>query len=166
MKCQRCPKQATLHITEVLGDEKFEELHLCEDCAKKYLYEPTTAPKGAATGSKPPPAQSSESPPSISGDPSTKFCEACGLKFVEFRNSGRLGCSHDYDSFRDELLPLLESIHGDVKHAGKSPRRVPKTKSAQSELAALRKQLARAVNEEAYEEAARVRDRIRELEEG
>ena len=40
MKCQRCPKQATLHITEVLGEDRFEEVHLCEDCAKKYLYEP------------------------------------------------------------------------------------------------------------------------------
>ena len=39
-KCQRCPKQATLHITEVLGEDRFEEVHLCEECAKKYLYEP------------------------------------------------------------------------------------------------------------------------------
>ena len=48
MKCQRCPKQATLHITEVLGDDRFEEAHLCEDCAKKYLYEPQMAKKTAA----------------------------------------------------------------------------------------------------------------------
>jgi protein arginine kinase activator len=165
MKCQRCPKQATLHITEVLGDEKFEELHLCEDCAKKYLYEPAPAAK-KAEGGKSAPAASTTTAPHPTGDPSTKHCDACGLKFVEFRNTGRLGCSHDYDSFREELLPLLESIHGDVKHAGKTPRRLPKAKSAQAELATLRKQLARAVNDEAYEEAARVRDRIRELEEG
>ena len=37
MKCQRCTKQATLHITEVLGEDRFDEVHLCEDCAKKYL---------------------------------------------------------------------------------------------------------------------------------
>ena len=40
MKCQKCTKAATLHITEVLGEEQFEELHLCEECADKYLYEP------------------------------------------------------------------------------------------------------------------------------
>ncbi len=40
MKCQKCTKAATLHITEVLGDEQFEELHLCEECAHKYVYEP------------------------------------------------------------------------------------------------------------------------------
>ena len=50
MKCQRCPKQATLHITEVLGEERFEELHLCEDCAKKYLYEPAQQAAAAKKG--------------------------------------------------------------------------------------------------------------------
>ena len=40
MKCQKCTKPATLHITEILGEEQFEELHLCEECAHKYLYEP------------------------------------------------------------------------------------------------------------------------------
>ena len=39
MKCQKCHNQAILHITEVLGEEQFEELHLCEQCANKYLYE-------------------------------------------------------------------------------------------------------------------------------
>ena len=48
MKCQRCAKQATYHITEVLGDEKFDELHLCEDCAKKYFNEPGQAGKKPA----------------------------------------------------------------------------------------------------------------------
>ena len=40
MKCQKCSKAATMHITEVLGEEQFEEHHLCEECAQKYLYEP------------------------------------------------------------------------------------------------------------------------------
>ncbi len=162
MKCQRCPKQATLHITEVLPDEKFEELHLCEDCAKKYLHEPPQ------TGKKPAGKSSNDtaSASSNSDDPVSKQCETCGLKFVEFRNTGRLGCPHDYDAFREELLPLLESIHGDVKHQGKQPRRLPKARSELAELTQLRKQLAKAVTDEAYEEAARVRDRIRELEEG
>ena len=38
-KCQKCSKAATLHITEVVSDEQYEELHLCEECAHKYLYE-------------------------------------------------------------------------------------------------------------------------------
>jgi protein arginine kinase activator len=160
MKCQRCPKQATLHITEVLGDEKYEDLHLCEDCAKKYLYEPAEKAAAAKKGGKP--AVDADAP----DEPGGKQCDACGIKFVEFRNAGRLGCPHDYDAFKEELLPLLESIHGDVKHAGKTPRRLPKAKSAQLELAQLRKKLAQAVQDEAYEEAARLRDKIRQVEEG
>ncbi|HET6572351.1 MAG TPA: UvrB/UvrC motif-containing protein [Fimbriiglobus sp.] len=159
MKCQRCPKQATLHITEVLPDERFEELHLCEDCAKKYLYEPAAQQQAAKKA-----GHAAEL--DLADDPGGKQCEACGIKFVEFRNAGRLGCPHDYDSFREELLPLLESIHGDVRHQGKTPRRLPKAKSAQAELAQLRKQLQQAVLAEAYEEAARIRDRIRQVEEG
>jgi protein arginine kinase activator len=157
MKCQRCPKQATLHITEVLAAEQFEELHLCEDCAKKFLFEPVkTAKVAAAAGAA-----------DADGDElGGKTCASCGVKFVEFRNSGRLGCPHDYDSFRQELVPLLESIHGDAKHTGKVPRRLPKAKAEQMELAQLRRQLQEAVDAEAYEAAAGLRDKIRKLEDG
>ena len=159
MKCQKCSKAATMHITEVLGEEQFEEHHLCEDCAQKYLYEPPK--KGGA-------AKSSESAAEEKDELSAlkqRECPICGIKFVEFRNSGRLGCPHDYQEFREELMPLLENIHGETRHKGKTPRRLPQTKQAQSELIQLRKQLHQAVTKEAYEEAAKLRDRIRQLEE-
>jgi protein arginine kinase activator len=156
MKCQKCSKGATMHITEVLGDEQFEEHHLCEDCAQKYLYEPPK--KGGAKGA------GAEEGDDI-GSLNQRECPNCGIKFVEFRNSGRLGCPHDYEEFRDELLPLLENIHGETRHVGKMPRRLPQARQAQSELLSLRKQLQQAVQREAYEEAAGIRDRIRRLEE-
>src|SRR6478672_11471089 len=120
MKCQKCSKPATMHITEVLAEEQFEEHHLCEDCAQKYLYEPTK--KG---GGKHPEVNVGDESEEI-GSLNARECPVCGIKFVEFRNSGRLGCPHDYEEFRDELLPLLENIHGDPpKHTGKVPRRLP-----------------------------------------
>jgi protein arginine kinase activator len=144
-----------MHITEVLPGDRFEELHLCEDCAQKVLFEvPKPSLKSGA----------------VSGEDSDEFtpaksaCSSCGIKFVEFRNSGRLGCPNDYTEFRDELLPLLENIHGETRHAGKTPRRSPKARAANGELLQLRKQLQVAVTREAYEEAARIRDRIRQLE--
>ncbi len=161
MKCQKCTKAATLHITEVVSEDQFEELHLCEECAHKYLYEPQqkTSTKGAAVA----PVEEGDE----AGSLNQRECPVCGIKFVEFRNSGRLGCAHDYQEFREELLPLLENIHGDPpRHTGKVPRRLPQNKQTQLELVQLRKQLLQAVNKEAYEEAARIRDRIRELEEG
>lgn len=160
MKCQRCSKHATHHITEVYSPDSFEEVHLCEECVLKYLKEPLN--KSAAVPSGPPPGVTAAVAPVE--DPASKKCDACGLTFVEFRNTSRLGCPNDYEAFREELLPLLESIHGDAKHNGKAPRRLPQAKSIQQELVVLRKRLTQAVNNEAYEEAARIRDAIRELE--
>ena len=159
MKCQRCPKQATLHITEVLGGDRYEEVHLCEDCAKKYLVEPQ---KKAAAGKAAGAEEIEEVEPPVAGP----ACETCGLSYLEFRNQGRFGCPHDYDAFKGELLPLLESIHGDVRHVGKAPRRLPRSQGAVVELTALRRRLHQLVTDENYEEAARVRDRIKELENG
>jgi protein arginine kinase activator len=160
MKCQKCNNQATLHITEVVGEDQFEDLHLCEGCANKYLYEPQQKASGGKGGLAGPVEESDE----ISAL-NRRECPQCGIKFVEFRNSGRLGCPHDYQEFRDELATLLENIHGETRHVGKQPRRLPQNKQTQSELIHLRKQLQQAVNREAYEEAARLRDRIRKLEE-
>jgi protein arginine kinase activator len=138
----------------VVNEEQWEELHLCEECYHKFFFEPQQAQKGDAADE---------------GDETNllnqRECPVCGIKFVEFRNSGRLGCPNDYDEFRDELTPLLENIHGETRHCGKTPRRLPQNKQTQSELLQLRKQLQQAVTREAYEEAAGLRDRIRKLEE-
>jgi protein arginine kinase activator len=158
MKCQKCHNPATLHITEVLGDEQFEELHLCEQCANKYLYEPQHKGGGKAAGIE----QVAESEEALF---SQHECPLCGMKFAEFRNSGRLGCPNDYQEFREELSPLLENIHGETRHCGKTPRRLPQNKQTQSELIQLRNRLKQAITKEDYEEAARLRDRIRTLEE-
>ena len=155
MKCQKCQHNpATLHITEVEEDD-FEELHLCEQCAQKYLFE----------------AQKDTEKPQLPviGDPEDALfnqhqCKDCGIKFVEFRNSGRLGCPNDYQEFRQELVTLLENIHGETRHCGKTPSKMPLSKQTQSELIQLRNRLKQAVTQEDYEEAARIRDRIRQME--
>ena len=157
LKCDRCStKPATFHITEVVGEEQWEEIHLCEECYHKY--EPQ---QGSG--------QKADSGHSEEGEEATALnqreCPVCGTKFVEFRNSGRLGCPNDYEEFRSELTPLLENIHGEIRHCGKTPRRLPQNRQTQSELIQLRKQLQQAVTREAYEEAASLRDRIRKLEE-
>ena len=156
MKCQKCTKQATLHITEIVSEDQFEELHLCEECANKHLYEPQG--KGLGKGSDSGPAEESEEMAALN----QRQCPMCGIKFVEFRNSGRLGCPNDYQEFKDELTALLENIHGETKHVGKSPRRRdPAALAEQAEVIELRRRLREAVQAEAYEEAARLRDLLR-----
>jgi protein arginine kinase activator len=157
MKCQKCPKAATLHITEIVSEDHVEDLHLCEECAQRYLNEPAAKAKPSSTGIQ---TDEAEGPALLNRE-----CEVCGLKFADFRNTGRLGCPHDYQTFRDDLMPLLENIHGETRHCGKTPRRLPESKQKQAELVNLRKLLQQAVSREAYEDAARLRDRIRQVEE-
>jgi protein arginine kinase activator len=164
MKCQNCAKVASLHITEILSDQNFEEVHLCEECAQKYLYDPQPKKKSASSDDV---------------VVAEKQCGECGMKFVDFRNGGRLGCPHDYTAFREELLPLLESIHNSSQHRGKRPSRNPVPTAAGSDVGAssksprpdpktelpkLRKQLEECIAQEAYERAAKIRDRIRQME--
>lgn len=160
-RCQRCPKSAHIHITDIQGTNAegaylFEEHHFCEECAQKFLYEsatgkPAEAEGGAATGED-------------LSELNQKECPNCGITFKDFRLTGRLGCPQDYEVFRAELLPLLENIHSEVQHVGKSPRRHPAAGGRRGELSALRKQLQQAVGREDYEEAARLRDQIRGIE--
>src|SRR5262245_3568862 len=93
-KCQKCSSPATLHITEIQTEGQFEEVHLCEQCASKYLYDPTPAKKLAK-------GVLQEAGREDDAFVNQNECPMCGLKFVEFRNSGRLGCPHDYQAFRD-----------------------------------------------------------------
>jgi protein arginine kinase activator len=157
-KCQRCSSPATVHITEILGEGKFEERHVCEACYPKYLQD---------AGNK---GSSKALTTDTGGDLEEALygqqeCPDCGIKFVDFRNSHRLGCARDYQVFSNELMPLLENIHGETRHVGKTPRNYPKTKQAEAELVQLRQRLKRAIDREDYEEAARVRDQIRMVEE-
>ncbi len=155
-KCERCASPATVHITEVLAEAKFEEHHVCETCYPKYMEDSQTKTGAAITSDA-----GAELEEALFGQ---QECPDCGIKFVDFRNSHRLGCSRDYQVFQNELLPLLENIHGETRHCGKTPRRYPQTKLAEAELTQLRQRLKRAVEREDYEEAARLRDQIKTVE--
>ena len=155
MKCQRCSRPATLHITEI-EDARPLEIHLCDECAREYLTHqvPTSASGLAEHLTK---LESAEAQPEME-------CPGCGTTWSQFRRSGRLGCPSDYAAFAHGLMPLLESIHGATVHAGKTPRRVEPDGRRQAELRRLRQELKHAIAQEAYEEAARIRDRLRRLQ--
>lgn len=158
MKCQFCPKSATVHLTDIVGNLK-KETHLCQECAEarqvvqnKELNLPVIVQNliGQHLG-----AQTEEL--------SRLACPVCGLEYMEFRAQGRLGCPHDYQVFRGGLAPLLHRIHRSARHVGKSPRHVP-VMDRLVEIAQFRRQLQAAVDAEAYEEAARIRDLLRKKE--
>ncbi len=163
MKCKYCNKPATIHITEIIEGSP-QEFHLCDEHAREHIA------SGAVAPSKPKQPQehmAALAAASSTGDLSrldAQACPACGITFREFRQSGRLGCAHDYEAFKDELLPLIENIHGATQHCGKVPSGAPETIARTSQLLHLRRQLKEAIDREDYELAAEIRDKIRELE--
>jgi len=91
-------------------------------------------------------------------------CSNCGLTYADFRKIGRLGCGECYSSFKKYLTPLLKRIHGSSQHHGKSPLKISGVLKEKTDLQELRNRLKTAIDTEAFEEAAKIRDKIRELE--
>jgi len=85
-------------------------------------------------------------------------CPDCGIKYMEFRASGRLGCPRDYWVFSKGLTPLLQRFHGATRHVGKVARR----REGAMERLGMRTRLREAIQKEEYEEAARLRDLLRQ----
>ena len=57
------------------------------------------------------------------------------------------------------------NIHGETHHAGKTPKCHPTGAADRIQLIRLRRQMKEAVDEENYERASELRDKIRRIEE-
>lgn len=163
MLCDICKKRdATVHLTEIIND-KVTKMHLCEACAKEKGEEMEThfgisdLLQGLADFGTPQDAKPKKS----------LKCAACGFMFSDFQRIGRLGCPKCYDSFSAQIVPLLKRIHGADRHMGKLPVKQAKGKPVQTftELQELKVKLQKAIGMEQFEEAAIIRDKIRQLEE-
>ena len=162
MLCENCNERpATFHIVEITNGEK-REVHLCEECAhEKQVAVPPSLSLNEILSSLME-AHAEKSVPEMAD----AACPNCGITYTEFKRIGRLGCPHDYAVFRKALVPFLERVQGATQHKGKTPRRSAENAGHTSELLKLRRELKTAIEGEHYEEAARVRDRIRQLREG
>ena len=90
-------------------------------------------------------------------------CANCGMNQMEFRRRGQLGCSYCYQAFKPILLPLLKKLHGSTQHTGKLPLTAGKEIVQQRGIQRLKERLQKAIQLEEFEEAAKLRDRIKEL---
>jgi protein arginine kinase activator len=160
VQCQVCSANpATVHLTDIVKGHK-KEHHLCQGCAEKQQLiqqQELNLPAILQT-------LIGQHIGQLTDELARLTCPACGIKYMEFRAEGRLGCPHDYEVFRTPLEPLLERIHRSRKHVGKTPRRVPARIAREANILELRSQLRTAVESEAYEEAARLRDLLRQKE--
>lgn len=164
MLCERCKKNlATVHMKKNINGEK-AECYLCEECAISIDHQlsfdqffqgflDTIFNSDHAIG--------------FSGMPQkhvSPACKICGLTYSEFREHGKLGCVNCYDTFKDQLDIIFKNIHGSNRHQGKFPHRKGAILKRKRDIETLKTSLMKAIEAEEYEQAAQLRDRIREIE--
>lgn len=161
MICEKCGKRtATTHVKTIVNG-KLTEHHLCAECANSKMglaFDFGSLLSGLFGGMS---------------EPKERRCEHCGASFSEIARTGRLGCEHCYETFRSQLLPVIQKIHGSAHHIGKRPgssalRVVPEAgklqEVKQSPLEEKKRELQKAIEAQAFERAAVLRDEIKEME--
>lgn len=161
MLCDQCrERDAVVHLTQIV-ENAVTQLHLCETCAAERGVETTIATPKHPLGDFLKAVQQQAMIPSVEAT----RCAACGMTLKEFRAAGRLGCSRCYGAFDASLRELLRRVHGSAQHVGRSyagPQPAPWQRA--SSVRELRDRLKRAVEQEAFEDAASLRDELRGLE--
>jgi protein arginine kinase activator len=169
MLCPECgSRPATFHFTKIVNGKK-AEFHLCEHCAQEHGESIPVFENGLSFHQLLSGLLNFELSPS--GQKETDFdvvpegrCETCGLTYNQFGKVGRFGCADCYSAFKDRLTSLLRRVHGNTKHRGKIPERTKGELKLVRELASLKEDLAIKISQEKFEEAAVLRDQIRELQ--
>ena len=160
MKCEKCGKNtATTHIHSVVNGV-VHDMNLCSVCAAQNGY--TSGSHNSLAGM----LASMFGEFLNTGIPTNSVhCPICGATFSDIAKSGKVGCAECYKTFESDLMPYLKRVHGSTKHVGVVPNNAPIMVVENKETVdSLRMQLNRLVTEERYEEAAVVRDKIKELE--
>jgi len=161
MLCEKCLKrQATVHMQKNIYGQ-ITEIHLCQDCAGQsdspLSFEQFLHGLLDVFGAIPENVSSHKT--------EVKHrCSVCSLPYEDFKRTGKLGCSECYQAFRREMDPILKNIQGSNRHEGKYPSKAGTEMLNLRKIDNLKIELSKAIEEEHYENAARLRDQIRALE--
>jgi protein arginine kinase activator len=155
--CDHCGKRrATWHLTDFV-DGKPVQKHLCDEC---YGAQEDKGPAASDVFAH----LIAAVVPELK-EMALRECPTCGMNYLEFRHTMRLGCPDDYEAFDKPLEQLLKAIHGSARHGGKVPVAADREEAVRHRIRSLRRRQQAAIEAEDYELAAELRDRIRELEE-
>ncbi len=159
LMCQLCrQRQATVHFTRIINGQKVEMV-VCEACARESneiklnFHQLLSGIMG----------QHSSKEVTSQPVPDMK-CASCGQTIEEFNKTGLLGCPECYITFGEGIQTLLKRIHGNAKHHGKIPESLSGRQPPVINLMGLKQELQRCIREENYEQAAVLRDKIKEAE--
>lgn len=153
--CENCKKPCVIHLTQIINGE-LKKADMCETCPyAKQLQDPLQFGLmekllGIAMQQE------------VSMGGKELVCDNCGYSEAEFQKTGRLGCPECYNVFVTPKLEILRNIQDAEVHKGKAPKNQDKRIMRQS-VAQLNKELLDAVEKEDYENAAKIRDRLKEL---
>ena len=166
MLCEECRRRpATVHITKIVNNMQ-TEVHLCQECAQAkgeltFISQPAFTFQDFLTGM----LQHAQSmTPGLTVETRMERCPNCGFTYAEFKETGRLGCSVCYEQFRGQIHSLLRRIQGSTGHTGKVPGHSSEAIGYRRQIEELREQQRAAIAQEKYEEAAKLRDKIQNLE--
>lgn len=96
-------------------------------------------------------------------------CPKCGTTWDRLKQDGRAGCGQCYTTFARELANVMERVQKASQHAGKTPRALEKRQRRlmhlrlrrDNRLEMLQRRLQESLERENFEEAARLRDKIK-----
>ena len=152
--CDLCGKNAVYHDTRIYNGVT-KTVNLCEEHAREAGVD--IGPHGISISLN----------PEILGIgllPTIQACPDCGMTLAIYKENSLLGCPECYVTFEKQLLPVIASLQEKhTQHVGRSPRRANAAIDRHIAIRRLLSDLERAVTQEAYEEAAQIRDTLREL---
>jgi protein arginine kinase activator len=159
MLCSICKeREATVHLTQITGD-KMQKVDLCEECSKN---KGINDPAGFNLADLLLGLGASQELEQAGGGVEIK-CSRCGFTQADFKKAGRLGCPECYKTFAEGLEGLLKSMHKGTRHVGKVPESLRQNRDLSDRLKALQKKLAKAIEDENFEQAAHLRDEIKQM---
>ena len=162
--CDECgARPANIHLTTIVDGEK-KDFNLCSECLarKKELSLDFGAIASRLSQMIRQKQEKAAAPENETPIPDIS-CAQCGTTYAQFRAAGHLGCAQCYEAFRQPLSEWMKRTYGASKHVGRASGGVTCAVSRRMELEKLRRRQKRAIADEAYEEAALLRDQIRAL---
>lgn len=173
MLCEKCKKnEAVVFYKEIVNGQK-RSFSLCEKCAAE-MESTGGIHKMNDTIWSEPFGDVSSIFGSLFGLPKyqpravseVKKCTLCGAAFSDLVSEGKAGCPECYRVFAEELSPTVTRIHGAAVHTGGAPERHRAGRERKAQIASLEADLKTAIAAEEYENAACIRDKLKELRDG
>lgn len=164
MNCERCNENpANVRLTQVINNIK-TELNVCEKCAAE-MQQQTWGFGSEYNLQKFLSGLMGHEPMTNISKRKSISCPQCGMRDIQLAKGGLVGCAHCYDTFKNQVLPLIKRIHGTMQHVGKVPERSGGKAKINKKIRDLQTKMRSAIENEEFEEAATLRDEIRALEE-